>query len=239
MKQVASRADITFRNVSELHRVSITQISLLLSCRQIIIVHHRHTHTASVNYRGRAIAQAVSRWCPTAEARVQAQVRSCGICGGQSDIGAGFLRVLRFPLPIFIPPIAPQSPSSIIGGWYNRQVVAAVPSGLSLTPLTVITIKKQNFKHFIVWHDAWMPEVCSRKSTEETSVARQRLDETRFRVLRCQPPLLGIRFGCHSITGVSWTTQMWTPEWNPWRWVSILGPHEVSSVWRPCCSPGG
>jgi hypothetical protein len=27
-------------------------------------------------------------------------------CGGQSGAGAGFLRVLRFPLPIFIPPIA-------------------------------------------------------------------------------------------------------------------------------------
>jgi hypothetical protein len=40
---------------------------------------------------------------------------------------AGFLRVLRFHLPIFIPPIHPQSPSPIIRGWYNRPVVAAVP----------------------------------------------------------------------------------------------------------------
>jgi hypothetical protein len=30
-------------------------------------------------------------------------------------------------LPIFIPPISPQSPSPIIRGWYNRPVVAAVP----------------------------------------------------------------------------------------------------------------
>jgi hypothetical protein len=50
----------------------------------------------------------------------------------------GFLRVLRFPLPIFIAPTAPQSPSSIIWGWYNRPIVAAVPSGLSLTPLRII-----------------------------------------------------------------------------------------------------
>jgi hypothetical protein len=89
---------------------------------------------------GRAIAQAVSRWLPTAAARVRARVWSCGICGGQSGARAGFLRVLRFPLPIFIPPISPQSPSSIIWGWYNRPVVAAVPSGLSLTPLTIIKI---------------------------------------------------------------------------------------------------
>jgi hypothetical protein len=31
-------------------------------------------------------------------------------CGEQSGAGAGFLRVLRFPLPIFIPPVSPQSP---------------------------------------------------------------------------------------------------------------------------------
>jgi hypothetical protein len=48
---------------------------------------------------------------------------------------AGFLRVLQFTLPILIPPVAPQSPSSIIWGWYNMPVVAAVPSGLSLTSL--------------------------------------------------------------------------------------------------------
>jgi hypothetical protein len=76
---------------------------------------------------GRAIAQAVSRWLPTAAARVRARVWSCGICGGQSGAGAV---VLRFPLPIFIPPIAPQSPSSIIWRLYNRPEVAAVPRDL-------------------------------------------------------------------------------------------------------------
>jgi hypothetical protein len=76
---------------------------------------------------GRAIAQAVSRWLPTSATRVQNRVLSCGICGRQSGAGAGFLRVLRFSLPIFIPPISPQSPSSIIRGWYNRPVVATVP----------------------------------------------------------------------------------------------------------------
>jgi hypothetical protein len=85
---------------------------------------------------GRVRAQVVSRRLPTAATRVRAQVRSCGICGGQSCTGAGFLRVLRVPLPILIPPIAPQSPLSIIWGWYNKPVVAAVPSGLSLTPLS-------------------------------------------------------------------------------------------------------
>jgi hypothetical protein len=69
----------------------------------------------------------LSRWFPNAAARVRARVWSCGICGGQSGAGAGFLRVLRFPLPIFVPPIAPQSPSSIIWGLYNRPEVDLVP----------------------------------------------------------------------------------------------------------------
>jgi hypothetical protein len=75
---------------------------------------------------GRAIAQAVSRWLPIAADRVRSRVRSSGIYGGQSGAGAGFLRVVRFPLPIFIPAIAPQSPSPIIWGWYNRPEVVAV-----------------------------------------------------------------------------------------------------------------
>jgi hypothetical protein len=75
---------------------------------------------------GHAIAQAVSRWLPTVAARVRSQVWSSGICGGQSGAGAGFLRVLRFPLPIFIPPIAPQSPLPIIWGRYNTPEVATV-----------------------------------------------------------------------------------------------------------------
>jgi hypothetical protein len=58
---------------------------------------------------GRAIAQEVSRWLPTASARVRARVLLSGICGGQSGAGAGFLRVLRFPLTIFIPPNSPSS----------------------------------------------------------------------------------------------------------------------------------
>jgi hypothetical protein len=65
---------------------------------------------------------------------------SGGIYGGQSGAMAGFLRVFRLPLPIFIPLIAPQSPSSVIWRWYNRPIVTTVPRGLSLTPLIIIII---------------------------------------------------------------------------------------------------
>jgi hypothetical protein len=79
--------------------------------------------------RGRAIAQAVSRMLSTAEARGRDQVRSCGICGGQNDAGAGFLRVLRFPLPIFIPPNSPSSQSP--GADTIGQLMADMMSGPS------------------------------------------------------------------------------------------------------------
>jgi hypothetical protein len=39
---------------------------------------------------GRAIAQAVSRWLPTAAVRGSRPGRHVGFCGGQSGAGAGF-----------------------------------------------------------------------------------------------------------------------------------------------------
>jgi hypothetical protein len=58
---------------------------------------------------GRAIAQAVIHWLPAAAARVRSRVWSSGFCDGQNGSGAGVLRVLRFLLPIFIPPNSPSS----------------------------------------------------------------------------------------------------------------------------------
>jgi hypothetical protein len=78
-----------------------------------------------------AVVQAVSRWLPIAAVRVRALVRSCGICGGQSGTGVGFIRVRRFLLPIN-PTTAPHSSSSGVGTIV--QVVAHVLNGLSLTP---------------------------------------------------------------------------------------------------------
>jgi hypothetical protein len=58
------------------------------------------------------LAQAVSRRLPTAAARVQTRVWSCGILWlDKSGAGAGFLRELRFPLPVYIPSVSPQSSS--------------------------------------------------------------------------------------------------------------------------------
>jgi hypothetical protein len=71
---------------------------------------------------GRAIAKPVSRQLPIAEAPVQSQVISCGICGGQNGTGASFCLALWFLQPILVLPTAPHSSSSIIWGWYNRSI---------------------------------------------------------------------------------------------------------------------
>jgi hypothetical protein len=100
---------------------------------------------------GRAIAQAVSRWLPTAAARVW----SSDICGGQFGAGVGFLRVLRFLLPVFIPPNSPSSWSPGVGTIGHS--VADVPSGPSLdsTPHYANKKKLSQFKAvYIIGNDS-------------------------------------------------------------------------------------
>jgi hypothetical protein len=53
---------------------------------------------------GRAMAQVVSHRPLSTEARVHARVNPCGICGGQSGTGTGFLQVLQFS-PVNIIPL--------------------------------------------------------------------------------------------------------------------------------------
>jgi hypothetical protein len=78
---------------------------------------------------GRTIAQAVSRWLPTASARVRSQV--------MWDLWWTKWHWGRFSQRTSVSPANPHSTDCsiiIIRGWYNRPEVADVPSGLSLTP---------------------------------------------------------------------------------------------------------
>jgi hypothetical protein len=123
LKSVPTKVNSSISNTN--HR------SYTIKANEVTYFHGLETSTnfdgANFFLHGGAIAQTVSRWLPTAAAKVQTRAQSCRICGWQSGAGAGFLRVLRFPLQIFIPSISPQSPSLIVRGWYNRPVVAAVP----------------------------------------------------------------------------------------------------------------
>jgi hypothetical protein len=59
---------------------------------------------------------------------VRTQVRSCGICGGQSGTGA------RFPLPILNPLTAPPSSQSIVRGWNNRSDSGRCTNRIQVSP---------------------------------------------------------------------------------------------------------
>jgi hypothetical protein len=82
----------------KVHRVCVTRMSNPSALGQ---------HPQYDELRRPCRSSAVRRWLPTAAARVCVRA-ACGVCGGKSGTGAGFLRVLRFPLPI-IPPISPLS----------------------------------------------------------------------------------------------------------------------------------
>jgi hypothetical protein len=58
---------------------------------------------------GRAVVQSISRWLPTAAARVRVRAKHVGFVVDKAALGQLFPQVLRFPLPIIIPPIVPSS----------------------------------------------------------------------------------------------------------------------------------
>jgi hypothetical protein len=75
---------------------------IFLHYRQSVLIMFRKIIIACSGNRGHVTAQNVSRRLPNSAARVRAQVRSCENYGEESGTGAGYLRVLQFPLPILI-----------------------------------------------------------------------------------------------------------------------------------------
>jgi hypothetical protein len=91
------------------------------------------SHMDHPGLQGVAIAQAISRRLPTPAARVRAQVKSCGICGGESDTGAVFVsEYFGFLSQFSLHRLLHTHLSS--GAGTIGQLVADVPSGLSVTP---------------------------------------------------------------------------------------------------------
>jgi hypothetical protein len=99
------------------------------------------SYTGSVTVGvGRAVTQAVSRWFPTAAARVGTRARSCGICGGQS--GA---RDFDFLCQSSVHQLFHNHHHLLSWAGTIGQLVTAVPVGHSLTPLGIII---KNCGHF-------------------------------------------------------------------------------------------
>jgi hypothetical protein len=116
--------EILFLSIS---RSFIANTFQFLINRSLIRSHKLYTEVS------RAIAQVVSRRLPTATARVRAQVRSCGICGKQSGIGAVFSKYFcSHCIYSFHRLLHTHHLSS--GAGTIGQLVADIPSGLSLTP---------------------------------------------------------------------------------------------------------
>jgi hypothetical protein len=95
-------------------------------------------------HQGRTVAQAGSCWLPTAEAWVRTRVWSSGIYGRQSGARAGYLRLLLFPLTIFITPNSPSSQSPWTGTISQKWPTCRVDP-VWTPPLT--TRIKKNLRH--------------------------------------------------------------------------------------------
>jgi hypothetical protein len=90
----------------------------LITVSEIHVIHSFYLGLCVSSGQGRAVSEASSSRLLTEAARIQTQVKSCGIYGGQNLNGAGFLRVLHFLLPVFILANVPYS--SLTWGWYDR-----------------------------------------------------------------------------------------------------------------------
>jgi hypothetical protein len=97
-------------------------------------------------HTGLAIAQAVIRRLPTATARVRAQVRSCGICGGKRALGQVSSEYFGFPCQFSFQQLLHIHHHLSFGAGTIGQTVAAVPSGLRLTPTQDTKIKRGTYR---------------------------------------------------------------------------------------------
>jgi hypothetical protein len=88
---------------------------------------------------------------PTAPGRVRAQVRSCGIYGGQSGTGTVFSEYFGFPCQISFHWLLHFHHDLSSGAGIIGQLVAGEPSGLSITPPEVTKKKKTVLSLVIEW----------------------------------------------------------------------------------------
>jgi hypothetical protein len=102
----------------------------------MVSVMHKLGYLSYYCVQGRAIAQAVSRRLPTGADHLRSQVRSSGICGGQSGTGVGFQvfsEYFDFHCLFSFHRLLHTHHHASSGAGTIGQIVADVKSGLSLT----------------------------------------------------------------------------------------------------------
>jgi hypothetical protein len=86
------------------------------------------------HYVGRVTAQAIYRQFPNAAVRVRARAKSYGICGGPINSVADFSEYFGTPCQFVFHQFLQNHHHLSSGAGTIGQTVAALPSGLSLTP---------------------------------------------------------------------------------------------------------
>jgi hypothetical protein len=100
------------------------------------------THTAKAVHSSGGLSLVSYRGCPGSS-----PLQVMWDMWGESDTGAGFLRVLQFPLPILIPPTTQLSP--IVREWWNRSVSGRHTNRTQSHP----TPRKQKTHIYVHSHD--------------------------------------------------------------------------------------
>jgi hypothetical protein len=137
-------------------------------------VYYVHQHQLSGNWFE------VREWRPGFEPRSG----HLGFVVDKVTVGQIFFRVLRFPLPIFIPPTAPHSLSLSYGPGTIGQIIADAPSGLSLTSPKEIKLQFTcDLGQNIFWNHALASKATLGKYAEilKHNMENQRSSLSRFR----------------------------------------------------------
>jgi hypothetical protein len=89
-----------------------TKFTVLTPCKQLLSVRRKYNFmepATSLVFSENSFSLILNYTTPALVSRAS----TYRICDGQIGARRDFLRVLLFPLPIFVPPIAAQSPSSV------------------------------------------------------------------------------------------------------------------------------
>jgi hypothetical protein len=99
---------------------------------------------------GRATAQVTSHRFPTTMARIRFPIKSCMVCGRQTDTGTALILVLQIHLPIFIPSTAPLSLIILSSALYIIIPILIVSVNNKLKKIKTKCAGKQTYREHVL-----------------------------------------------------------------------------------------